>query len=78
MDKLNLKHRPTLLCDYLQPAMDMGLIEMTQPDSPKSPTQKYRLAAKGIGIKKSCNFLIYTSYGRAWNRFTHHLQSNGE
>lgn len=52
MDKLNLKHRPTFLYDYLQPSMDMEFIEMTQPDSPKSPTQKYRLAAKAIGIKK--------------------------
>ena len=52
MDKLNLKHRPTFLYDYLQPAMDMGFIEMTQPDSPKSPTQKYRLTAKGIEIRK--------------------------
>ena len=52
MDKLNLKHRPTFLYDYLQPSMDMEFIEMTQPDSPKSPTQKYRLTAKGIEIKK--------------------------
>jgi ATP-dependent DNA helicase RecG len=52
MEKLNLKHRPTFLYDYLQPAMDMEFIEMTQPDSPKSPTQKYRLTAKGIEIKK--------------------------
>jgi len=27
--------------------MDAGLFEMTQPKSPKSPTQKYRLTAKG-------------------------------
>ena len=25
-----------------------GLIEMSQPDSPRSPTQKYRLTAKGM------------------------------
>ena len=47
MDCLNLKHRPTLLYDYLKPAMDGGFVEMTQPDSPKSPTQKYRLTKKG-------------------------------
>jgi hypothetical protein len=28
---------------YLSPALSAGLIEMTQPDSPKSPTLKYRL-----------------------------------
>jgi len=42
-----LNHRPTFLYDYLQPAIQAGFVEMTQPDSPKSPTQKYRLTAKG-------------------------------
>ena len=32
---------------YLNIALDNGYIEATQPDSPKSPTQKYRLTAKG-------------------------------
>jgi len=27
-----------------------GLVRMTQPDSPKSPTQKYRLTEKGKGV----------------------------
>ncbi|OGB32323.1 MAG: AAA family ATPase [Burkholderiales bacterium RIFCSPLOWO2_12_FULL_61_40] len=44
MNTLGLKHRPTFLANYLKPALDAGLIEMTQPESPKSPTQKYRLA----------------------------------
>jgi DNA-binding HxlR family transcriptional regulator len=47
MQSLELRHRPTLLYDYLKPAMDGGFVEMTQPDSPKSPTQKYRLTKKG-------------------------------
>jgi len=47
MQSIGLRHRPTFLYDYLQPAMDAGLVEMTQPESPKSPTQKYRLTAKG-------------------------------
>jgi ATP-dependent DNA helicase RecG len=44
---LGLHHRPTFLYDYLQPSLSGGLIEMTQPHSPKSPTQKYRLTEKG-------------------------------
>ena len=48
---LNLKHRPTLLYDYIQPAMKLDIIEQTQPDSPKSPTQKYRLTDKGKKMK---------------------------
>ena len=47
MQFLELRHRPTFLNDYLKPAMDGGFVEMTQPDSPKSPTQKYRLTKKG-------------------------------
>ena len=43
MDALGRKHRPTFLSNYLQPALKTGLIQMTQPDSPKSPTQKYRI-----------------------------------
>ena len=44
---LRLNHRPTFLYDYLQSSLSGGLIEMTQPHSPKSPTQKYRLTEKG-------------------------------
>ncbi len=32
---------------YLAPALRLGYIEMTQPDSPRSPTQKYRITKKG-------------------------------
>jgi transcriptional regulator with XRE-family HTH domain len=53
MQILQLKHRPTFLYDYLQPALGAGLVEMTQPDSPRSPTQKYRLTAKGKLLLKS-------------------------
>ena len=47
---LKLKHRPTFLENYLKPALNSGFIEMTQPDSPKSPTQKYRLTDFGRKI----------------------------
>ena len=50
MKTLGLRHRPTFLYDFLQPAMDAGLVEMTQPESPRSPTQKYRLTSKGKTI----------------------------
>lgn len=42
MAVLGLKHRPYFIEKYLSPAIDLGLVEMTQPNSPKSPTQKYR------------------------------------
>ena len=43
----NLSHRPTFIQNYLQPALEAGWVEMTQPESPCSPTQKYRLTNKG-------------------------------
>ncbi|MCF8039767.1 MAG: cell filamentation protein Fic [Desulfohalobiaceae bacterium] len=48
MQYMQMKHRPTFLYDYLQPSIDAGFVEMTQPNSPRSPTQKYRLTSKGL------------------------------
>ena len=53
LSKINLKHRPTLMYDYIKPAIDLEFIEMSDPDSPKSPTQKYKLTKKGIEFRKS-------------------------
>jgi predicted transcriptional regulator len=47
MGKLNLSHRPTFRKNYLEPALTAGVIERTQPESPRSPTQRYRLTKKG-------------------------------
>lgn len=46
MDRIGLQHRPTFRQNYLRPALDGGWISMTQPDSPSSPTQRYRLTPK--------------------------------
>ena len=54
MAALDLSHRPTFRNNYLDPALDGGWIEYTQPDSPKSPTQKYRLTE--LGRKKLMSF----------------------
>ena len=47
MMALKLGGRRNFLEKYLSPAIALGLVEMTQPDSPRSPTQKYRLTEKG-------------------------------
>ena len=52
MGALSLKDRVTFTEDYLRPVIRLGLIEMSQPDSPHSPTQKYRLTAKGLAAKE--------------------------
>jgi len=53
MEKLRLNDRKSFGKSYLQPALEQDLIEMTQPDSPKSPTQKYRLTDTGKRLLKS-------------------------
>lgn len=47
MKALGLSHRPTFRENYLNPALEGGWIDRTQPDSPRSPTQRYRLTHKG-------------------------------
>lgn len=42
MKRLGLRHRPTFRERYLLPALAAGAVEMCQPDSPRSPTQRYR------------------------------------
>lgn len=47
MSKIRLSSRGHLRKTALNPALESGLVEMTQPNSPRSPTQKYRLTTKG-------------------------------
>lgn len=49
---LELQDRKNFQETYLNPAIENGFVEMTQPNSPKSPTQKYRLTQKGLDFKK--------------------------
>lgn len=43
MSKLGLSHRPSFRQNYLRPALDAGIIEMTRPDKPQAKNQKYKL-----------------------------------
>ena len=47
MKGLGMSHRGTFRKNYLDPAIEVGYVELTQPDSPRSPTQKYRLTPIG-------------------------------
>ena len=53
MKAIGIKDRVTFVDYYLSPAIELGIVEMTQPDSPRSPTQKYRLTAKGAALAAS-------------------------
>ncbi len=47
MQVLGLKSTKNFRATSLTPALDAGLVERTQPDSPRSPTQRYRLTVLG-------------------------------
>ena len=48
-----LEDRQHFARTYLQPGLDAGLVEMTQPDRPRSRTQGYRLTALGRQVRNS-------------------------
>lgn len=50
--ELKLKHKASFLQNYIQPAIEEGFIELTVPDKPNSPKQKYRLTPKGLELQK--------------------------
>ena len=47
MTALKLSHRASFRKRYLTPALELGLVDYTLPDSPNSPTQQYRLTQRG-------------------------------
>ena len=53
MEALGLKDRRHFARTYLQPGLDAGLVEMTQPDRPTSRTQGYRLTTLGRQVHDS-------------------------
>jgi ATP-dependent DNA helicase RecG len=48
---LDLKHEDYFREAYLVPAIEAGFIEMTIPDKPQSPNQRYKLTQKGESLK---------------------------
>mgnify|MGYP006279219335 FL=1 len=52
MERLQLRDRVSFRTNYLRPALEANLVEMSQPESPTSPTQTYRLTQFGRRILK--------------------------
>lgn len=50
MEAVGMKHRPTLLYNYIEPAIKNGVVTLLYPDSPRHPRQKYKLTIKGLAI----------------------------
>ena len=52
---LGLKHRPTFRTNYLRPALDRGLLEMSLPEKPNSRLQQYLLTEDGKAMLDDIN-----------------------
>ncbi len=50
MEKVGLKHRPTFIENYINPAIESGIVKVLYPDKPNHPRQKYLLTAKGLAL----------------------------
>ncbi|MDE2682870.1 MAG: putative DNA binding domain-containing protein [Chloroflexota bacterium] len=53
MDALELTDRQHFTRTYLRPSLATGLVDMTQPDSPRSRTQRYQLTELGRQVRDS-------------------------
>ena len=53
MERMELKHRPTFIANYLTPAIQSGFVIPLYPNKPKHPKQKYLLTVKGLAIFNS-------------------------
>lgn len=47
---LGLRSRANFLERYLEPALRVGLVEMTVPEHPNSRVQRYRITAAGVAM----------------------------
>jgi len=55
MESLALRHRPTFLQNYLNPAIAAGCVRLLYPDKPRHPRQKYLLTVKGMAFYNELN-----------------------
>ncbi len=50
MGMMELKNRENFLDNYLNPSIEVGLVEPLYPNQPKHPRQKYRLTEQGKAL----------------------------
>ncbi len=51
-DQIGIANRTHFLAAYLKPALETGLIEMTDPEAPTSPKQRYRRTSTGNALAR--------------------------
>lgn len=51
-DQVGIANRTHFLAAYLKPALETGLIEMTDPEAPTSPKQRYRRTSTGNALAR--------------------------
>jgi hypothetical protein len=66
MSVLGLSDRTTFYANYLNPALEAGLVERTIPDKPRSSKQKYRKVRKNAKRYVTVQLLV-----GPFTRFTH-------
>ncbi len=49
--RVDIRSRPFFIKHYLAPAIEAGLVAMTDPDSPNSPQQRYCLTQAGQALR---------------------------
>ncbi len=47
---VGVSSRDNFISKHLQQLIEAGLVAMTQPESPRSPTQRYVLTKKGLEL----------------------------
>ena len=50
MEATGKMHRPSLLYNYIEPAIKDGIVTLLYPNSPRHPRQKYKLTVKGLAL----------------------------
>jgi ATP-dependent DNA helicase RecG len=51
MKRLRLRHQPSFMQAYVNPALAARQIDMTKPGAPRSSKQQYRLTGRGGALR---------------------------
>ncbi len=52
MRAVGVTHRAHFRSTHLEPLLQEGVVEMTNPENPQASNQKYRLTERGVAVQK--------------------------